>query len=259
MPYVILALGVIVGLAMLWSWAANADPKSLARAIKAIGLIVALVLGGLALFSRNAVFLVGLLPALLPLFMNSRVLANRMRAARGPAPGQVTRIETDSLRAELDHETGEVYGVILRGRHAGTALEALALEEIVEAMEDAAADDPRSVSILEAYLDRRFGPEWRDAVDGNWAGYGAGDGARDEAQGDWREGGRSRWGQGRPAAAGAMSRDEAYKILGLEPGASKAEITAAHHRLMKQMHPDQGGSDYLAAKLNEAKAALLGR
>lgn len=263
MPYVILALGVVVGLAMLWSWAANADPKSLARAIKAIGLIVAVVLGGLALLSRNAAFLIGLLPALLPLFMNSRVLANRVRAARGPSPGQVSRIETASLRAELDHETGEVHGVILRGRHAGTALEALALEEIVEAMEDAAGDDPRSVSILEAYLDRRFGPEWREAVAGDWAGYQSADTADEAGDADgqarWREGGRARWGQGRPNAAGAMTREEAYKILGLEPGATKAEIKAAHHRLMKQMHPDQGGSDYLAAKLNEAKAALLGR
>ncbi|MCA8909042.1 MAG: DnaJ domain-containing protein [Rhodospirillaceae bacterium] len=259
MPYVILALGVLVGLAMLWSWAINADPKSLARAIKAIGIIIAVVLGGLALLSRNAVLLLGLLPALLPLFMSSRVLANRVRAARGPSPGQVSRIETASLRAELDHETGEVHGAILRGRHAGATLESLALEEIIEAMEDAAGDDPRSVAILEAYLDRRFGPEWREAVGGYSRAGAAGDAGDEEDAAEWREGGRSRWGQGRPDAPGAMTREEAYKILGLEPGATTAEIKAAHHRLMKQMHPDQGGTDYIAAKVNEAKAVLLGR
>jgi curved DNA-binding protein CbpA len=56
-----------------------------------------------------------------------------------------------------------------------------------------------------------------------------------------------------------MAVDEAFEILGLEPGASEAAIRAAHHRLMIQLHPDHGGTDYLASKINRARDVLLNR
>jgi DnaJ homolog subfamily C member 19 len=75
-----------------------------------------------------------------------------------------------------------------------------------------------------------------------------------------RAGGAGQSGRGQgapPRRSGAMTRDEAYQVLGLKPGASEADIRAAHHRLMRAAHPDAGGSDWLAARINQARDMLL--
>ena len=98
-------------------------------------------------------------------------------------------------------------------------------------------DDPPSVDLLEAYLDRRD-PDWRRRAGGERPLGGAGPG---------------------PASAGAMDEATALEILGLAAGATAAEVKAAHRRLMARLHPDQGGSTYLASQINQAKDLLLGR
>jgi DnaJ homolog subfamily C member 19 len=61
-----------------------------------------------------------------------------------------------------------------------------------------------------------------------------------------------------PRTSGAMTRAEAFDILGLPPDAGEADIIAAHRRLMRLAHPDAGGSDWLASRVNQARDVLLG-
>ncbi len=153
-------------------------------------------------------------------------------AGRGPAAGRSSQVETRFVRMTLDHDTGEIEGLILEGRYKGRHLSELALEELVALWRECLAVDQESARLVQAYLDNVHGEDWR------------------------RQAGASDQERATPGS-GTMSREEAYEILGLEPGASREEIIAAHRRLMQKLHPDRGGSTYLAAKINQAKDLLL--
>ena len=142
-------------------------------------------------------------------------------------------MRTNFVEMELDHDTGAMQGRILAGRHQGVPLEALDVPTLIGLLSEV---DEESRALLVAYLDRRE-PTWRE-----------------DAQGDTATGAR-RWSRG----GGKMTEEEAYQILGVQPGASAEEIGRAHRALMKKLHPDQGGSTYLAARVNEAKDVLLRR
>ncbi len=145
---------------------------------------------------------------------------------------QISRMRTQFLELELDHASGAMRGRILAGRYRGHALDALDVPALMSMLDEV---DSESRTLLMAYLDRRA-PGWREHTQG------------DSAAGD-----------GRAASTGKMTPEEAYQILGLQPGASADEIGLAHRSLMKKLHPDQGGSTYLAARVNEAKDVLLRR
>lgn len=149
--------------------------------------------------------------------------------------GQASRVRSACLDMTLDHDSGRLSGQIIAGEHAGRSLDDFDLRQLV-AM--SAAFDAESLALLESYLDRRF-PAWREHAQGEGAG--------------WQGGNVGR------APSGKMSEQEAYQILGLQPGASEDEISRAHRSLMKKLHPDQGGSTYLATRVNEAKDTLLRR
>ena len=194
---------------------------------------------GLALISLAAAgrlpWVLGLLGAALPLLAGA--LGARHQGRRGErqtgsaSSGGQSVVETRSLRMTLDHESGEMQGYVLAGRFSGQRLDSLSQEELIRLLNDYDRDDSESAALLRAYLDRTFGTDWQEAVPGG-----------DDATG----------------LSGEMTRQEAYAILGLEDGASEAEILSAHGRLIQRLHPDRGGSTFLAAKINQARDLLIG-
>ncbi|HEX6978483.1 MAG TPA: DnaJ domain-containing protein [Alphaproteobacteria bacterium] len=172
--------------------------------------------------------------ALAPLLARWRSIIGTWRNAAGPRPGQTSDVETPWLRMSLDHDTGTMDGSVLQGAWKGRRLAELDLPALLDVLAECRANDPDGVQLLEAYLDR-IHPDWRTtrAADGD-------DAAR------------------AGASAGGMTRAEAAEILGVPPDAPPEVIRDAHRRLMLKLHPDKGGSSYLAAKINQAKEVLLG-
>ncbi|MEM7428085.1 MAG: DnaJ domain-containing protein [Pseudomonadota bacterium] len=212
----------------------KASPQKMATVLR-VAAGGSLLAAGTLLSTRGLVLIGGPLA-----FMGFMMLTRA--AGFGPfgvkkSPGQTSSVRTKVLAMELDHDSGDMNGEVLAGPLAGRKLSDLELDELTVLMDECIAAGDQSQALLEAYLDRAH-PDWRGDASSDSAG-GAGD---------------RRTGTG----SARMSRDEAYDILGLERGASNEEIVAAHRRLMKQFHPDQGGSDYLAARINQAKDLLLG-
>jgi DnaJ domain len=230
-----LLLGVAVLILLLWAVKAfsKADPKQAARLIRYMGGCGALIFAAFLLFRGEigvaipvGVFGLGLL-GWVSLWPAS--FAGRTRKSTG----QVSRVRTAFLEMELDHDSGAMRGRIVAGRHEGANLDALDPPTLIGLLGEI---DDDSRDLLAAYLDRRQ-PGWRE-----------------HAQGDAAAGSRTR-----AAASGKMTEEEAYQILGVQPGATAEDVSRAHRSLMKKLHPDQGGSTYLAARVNEAKEVLLRR
>jgi len=228
-------LGIVVLVLMLWLLQrfAKADPHTLMRNLRTTGGIGALagavVLGvtgriGAALpLGFAGLALLGLLPGSAP-------FAQRVRKSAA----QVSRVRSAFLEMELDHDSGALRGRILAGPHEGASLDTLDVTTLVGLL---AEIDEESRALLATYLDRRQ-PGWREHAEADATA-----------------------GQGGPPHSGPMTQQEAYQVLGLEPGASAEDIGRAYHGLMKKLHPDQTGSTstYLAARVNEAKDVLLRR
>lgn len=166
--------------------------------------------------------------------------------------GKRSSIRTRYLAMSLDHETGAMDGEVREGPFQGRRLSELSLEHLLRMLELYEDSDQQSASVLMAYLEREH-PDWREQVQ-------ASDSSRESGrESGWQSrDGHARGGDGGAgAAARAMTREDALAILGLEAGADATQIRAAHRRLMQRFHPDRGGSDYLAAQINAAKALLL--
>lgn len=204
----------------------EAVKKGLAYAAAGFGLVVA----GLLLATGRGPQLVWALALFAPVlwqWWRGRRFARRFGGES--ASGQETRVATAMLEMVLDHATGQMTGQVLAGRFAGAELAELDRPALLDLLAECAATDPDSVPLLEAWLDRAH-PDWRDAAQ-----------------------------PPPPASEAPMTRAEALAILGLPEGASEDAVRAAHRRMMRAAHPDRGGSDWLAARLNAARDLLLRR
>jgi len=239
MAYLALGIAFLLGLFVLGRAFVNADPAVLARGVRWGAIVLALLLLVFLIASEQLGSALALTGGLLTLALRGRALWQHFRTASGPPPGQISEVETDTLRMTLDHDSGTMRGTIRRGPHQGRRLNELSREELVALWRQCRAEDEASAKLLETYLDRTA-PDWR----------GGSGGARSD------DGGAAGRRSGGGRATAAMTREEAYEILGLPQGAAAAEIKAAHRRLMLKLHPDQGGSTYLAARINQAKDLL---
>ncbi|HVL70492.1 MAG TPA: DnaJ domain-containing protein [Beijerinckiaceae bacterium] len=232
-----LMYGVALAAAVWWlaRLFAQGNPTVMAKRMKQIGGVLALAVAALLFFRGrfDMGFLLGGVGLWLLGWSGFGPAGFGARTKR--SPGSVSRVRSAMIEMELDHDTGDMDGTVLAGGFGGRKLQALDEGELKRLYEECRAADPDGVRLLEAYLDRRFAGRREHA----------------ERHGDPGAGGR--------AQAGAMTEEEAYQILGLQPGASADDVRRAHRTLMKKLHPDQGGTTYLAARINEAKDVLLSR
>jgi hypothetical protein len=224
---------------MFISWLKRASPAARAQLVRiawlalGIGVLVLLILRGNWLVAALGVA-IPLVQRLLTVTQLYGTVKSLLGSGARSHQGKRSEVETRFLRMVLDHDSGEMSGQIVEGRGKGRQLAELTLEQLLDVLDDYRRTDPQSANLLEAYLDRMHGSNWREAHRFN------------EASG--RE----------TASQGQMSREEAYAVLGLEPGASRAQVLEAHRRLMQKVHPDRGGSNFLAAQINQAKDIVLG-
>ncbi|MDL0433569.1 molecular chaperone DnaJ [Marinobacter sp. TBZ242] len=238
-----LTLLVILLLVVAWVWLRNQPASQRKPAILKLVLIAGVAMVVLLAVTGRLHILFALLAFLFPLlrrFLPSLLTGSTGGAGRAEAgSGNQSHVSSEILDMTLDHDSGTMSGEILKGPMAGRALADLTESEFIELLGYCREHDEDSARLLESYLDRRFGDSWRAD---DQAGAGSGE-SRDRSGSD--------------NARGPLTEREALDILGLEPGASREEIVQAHRRMMQKLHPDRGGSNYLAARVNEAKEQLL--
>lgn len=217
------------------------DAKALARRAKPVGITLAVALA-LFFFATGRVMAAKRVLAAAFAFLGASSPFSGW--SRGPADtfdtdtetsGRTSKVRTSMIEMLLNHDTGAMDGTVVAGRFAGSRIGDLDSQQLVKLRIECLRADDQSAAVLEAYLDRNH-VDWRSEP-----GFQNTAGGADDKQ----------------SRGGIMSVDEALEVLGLEREAGPDEVIKAHRRLMKQYHPDQGGSDYLASKINEAKDILL--
>ena len=238
MSAIILGITLLAVLFFFLRWYATTPPGALLKALKWGGLTVGGLIVLFIILRGGFQFLWFAAAFLIPYLLRRRGMRGWAQASKPRTEGQRSKVRTRFVVMELDHDTGDMDGEILEGPHRGRRLSDLNLDSVLDLFHLAYNEDTQSAQVIQSYLDRVYGDEWQERVGEAASG-----------------GGGSK--SGAAPGTSQMTRDEAYGVLGLQPSASVVDIRAAHRRLIREYHPDKGGSDYLAAKINEAKDLLL--
>ena len=236
MPRIILLAAIAFALFILFKRAQAAPPHKrrgeyikLGLGIAVIAVIILALAGkmhwiGVAL-TALLVALRQLAPTLLRFFP---MLASKFGRS-SPSDGQHSTVASAILSMQLDHDSGALSGEVLKGPYQGWHLADMERQQLEQLLAYCQQEDADSVQLLDSYLQQRFPGETE---------FGAQQASANTSSG--------------------MSRKEALAVLGLDDAAEKDDIIAAHRTLMQKLHPDRGGNDYLAAKINQAKDLLVG-
>lgn len=241
MPRLILLLLAVIGLMVAFARLGRMPPQQRAKYVK----LILLWGGGIALlaliFTGKLHPLFAAIGALFPwisriIMMRSayQMFSSWQGPARGAKPGQSSSVNTKFLKMTLDHDSGEISGIVTTGDFSGRALDDLSVEELAELLRECRRRDRQSVALIESYIDKMRADEWE---------------RHDQERGDDPGDGEQ--------SDETMGRAEALEILGLTGNPTKEEIIEAHRTLMQRNHPDRGGTNWLASRINRAKEVLL--
>ncbi len=247
---IILALILLIAY-LLVRWFIRTPPQQVAAQLKKSALYIVVVIVAILAITGKLHWLFALFASLIPFAQRLLSLFRSYQLFKGVAgqfknmggtgqrhstqssSGQQSTITTAWLKVTLDHDTGDLSGVVLNGQFRGKRLEEMSLNALIALLADCRSQDEESAPLLETYMDRRFGEQWREQFDHDST-------------------------SNRATASGAdLSVEECYEILGLSPNATIEDVKMAHRQLIQKVHPDRGGSVYLASKINKAKDILV--
>ena len=238
MPRVILLLVIVFTLVVLVRRAQQQPPHKRRAAYlqiivgsAVIGVVILTLMGKMHWVGAA---LTGLLVAarqLLPVLVRLLPALGGLRASGARSSSKQSEVTSRIIKMTLDHDSGDLSGVVLESTFKGWLLNELNRQQLDELLSYCQHEDTDSAQLLTSYLEQRFSEDAQD---------------REETD------------RGGENGASPSSRAEALAVLGLQDDATEEDITAAHRALIQKCHPDRGGNDYLAAKINQAKDQLLG-
>lgn len=230
MPKLLLLIAAIVGLWYWWSYQKNLAENKRKPFLWRSGFWLILALTLYFIITGRMHWLGAGIAALIPVLRTLLVWGTRagpLLRLFGRFKTSPSQFRTQFLVISMNFTTGSVEGEIISGDYNGKKLSELSQDELKQLSQQYKTIDKESYVLLQAYLIRSGS-------------------SNDQA-----------YQQYNPDNFNQLSEAEAYEILGLPNTASKDEVVKAHKRLMQRMHPDRGGSDYLAAKINAAKDQLV--